>query len=56
MVYNRASTQGKAYYWKDVDELVDLLNRTDLCGDVMQSIAQKEYTWKTIASQYEALY
>ncbi len=56
VVYNRASTQEKAYYWKDVDELVDLLNRTDLCGDVMRSIAQKEYTWKTIASQYEALY
>ena len=56
VVYNRASTQEKAYYWKDVDELVDLLNRTDLCGDVMRSIAQKEYTWETIASRYEALY
>ena len=56
VVYNRASTQEKAYYWKDVDELVDLLNRSDLCGEVMRSIAQKEYTWKTIASQYEALY
>ena len=56
VVYNRASTQEKAYYWKNVDELVDLLNRTDLCGDVMRSIAQKEYTWKKIASQYEALY
>ena len=56
VVYNRASTQGKAYYWENVDELVDLLNRTDLCGDVMRSIAQKEYTWKAIASQYEALY
>ena len=56
VVYNRASTQGKAYYWKNVDELVNLLNCTYLCGDVMRSIAQKEYTWKTIASQYEALY
>ena len=56
VVYNRASTQEKAYYWKDVDELVDLLKRTDLCGDVMRSIAQKEYTWETIASRYEALY
>lgn len=56
VVYNRASTQEKAYYWGDVDELVNLLNRTYLCGDPMRSIAQKEYTWKTIASQYEALY
>jgi glycosyltransferase involved in cell wall biosynthesis len=56
VVYNRASTQEKAYYWRTVGDLVDLLSRTDLCGDVMQSIAKKEYTWKTIASQYEALY
>lgn len=56
VVYNRASTQNEAYYWKDVCELVDLLKRTDLCGDAMRSIAQKEYTWKMIASQYEALY
>ena len=56
VVYNRASTQEKAYYWANVEELVGLLNRTDLCGDVMRSIAQKEYTWKTIAAQYEAIY
>ena len=56
VVYNRATTQNEAYYWKDVDELVALLNRTDLCRDAMRCIAQKEYTWKTITSQYEALY
>ena len=56
VVYNRASTQEKAYYWADVEELVGLLQREDLCGEIMRAIAQKEYTWKAITSQYEALY
>lgn len=56
VVYNRASTQEKAYYWADVEDLVGLLQRNDLSGEMMRTIAQKEYTWKTITSQYEALY
>lgn len=56
VVYNRASTQEKAYYWADVEDLVGLLQRKDLCGEIMRTIAQKEYTWKAITSQYEALY
>lgn len=56
VVYNRASTQDKAYYWSDVDDLVKLLECNDLSGDVMKRIAQERYTWKVITSQYEALY
>ena len=56
VVYNRASTQDKAYYWSDVDELVQLLQRDDLSGDIMKTIAQERYTWKVITFQYEALY
>lgn len=56
VVYNRASTQDKAYYWSDVDELVQLLQRDDLSGDIMKTIAQERYTWRVITSQYEALY
>lgn len=56
VVYNRASTQNKAYYWKDVNELVELLQCKKLSGDEMKVIAEKEYTWKTITSQYEMLY
>lgn len=56
VVYNRASTQDKAYYWKDVEDLVELLQYKDLRGDDMKVIAHKEYTWQTIASQYELLY
>lgn len=56
VVYNRASTHDKAYYWDNVNELVDLLQCSSLNGDMMKVIAEKEYTWKNITSQYEALY
>lgn len=56
VVYNRASTQGKAYYWSNVDDLVKLLWRNNLSGDIMKTIAQENYTWRIITSQYESLY
>ena len=56
VVYNRASTQEKAYYWANVEELVKLLQCNDLSGDIMKTIAHEKYTWKVITSQYEALY
>ena len=56
VVYNRETTHGKAYYWKDADELSALLERKDLAGDVLKTIAWEEYTWKTITTQYESLY
>lgn len=56
VVYNRESTQNKAYYWKNADDLLKLLDEKDLDGRVMTEIAEKEYTWRHISSQYEALY
>ncbi|MBR4994538.1 MAG: DUF1972 domain-containing protein [Alistipes sp.] len=56
VVYNRASTQDAAYYWTNVEDLVKLLQRKDLSGNIMKEIAQTCYTWKVITSQYEALY
>ena len=56
VVYNRATTCERAYYFKDSKELVTLLSQNDLEGKIMQEIAQEQYTWKKIASQYEALY
>lgn len=56
VVYNRASTQEEAYYWANVEELVNLLKRDDLSGEIMKTIAKERYTWKIVASQYEALY
>lgn len=56
VVYNRATTHERAYYWGDVEELVALLEKEGLTGTDMKAIAQKEYTWKAITAQYEALY
>lgn len=57
VVYNRETTQGKADYWKDIEELKTLIENDSLNnGADMKTIAQKEYVWKHIAEQYEALY
>lgn len=56
VVYNRETTHGKAYYWKNPQGLQSLLERNDLDGNVMKDIAKREYMWKHIAEQYESLY
>jgi glycosyltransferase involved in cell wall biosynthesis len=56
VLYNRATTGDKAYYFKDSESLISLLNRNDLDGSAMLSIAQKQYTWDIIARRYEELY
>ena len=56
VVYNRETTFGQAYYYNNTQELTELIGRTDLSGSIMKELAQKNYTWKKIASQYEALY
>lgn len=55
-VYNRATTGDKAYYFRNSKELVSMINMTSLDGAAMKEIALEHYTWKKIASQYEALY
>lgn len=56
VVYNRATTDEQAYYFKDANELEGLLSKQDLNGEAMNRIAQEKYTWRKIASQYEVLY
>ena len=56
VVYNRETTEGKAYYFKNVDQLVKLIDRQDLEGESMIEIAQRRYTWKHISEQYCKLY
>lgn len=58
-VYNRESTENKAAYFKNVEELVAILDApAELYanGSDMLGIAQRRYTWQTIARQYETLY
>ncbi len=56
VVYNRATTNNQAYYFGSTNELIDLLDKTTMNGEPMKKIANEQYTWKKIASQYETLY
>lgn len=56
VVYNRETTQNKAYYFSDTESLKLLLSRSDLGGTVMKCIAEEMYTWQHIARQYYSLY
>lgn len=58
-VYNRESTENKAAYFKNEQELIELLNGSASDydnGNNMLEIARRRYTWETIARQYESLY
>jgi glycosyltransferase involved in cell wall biosynthesis len=60
VVYNRETTQGKANYFGDVEELKKLVgmdySEQIRNGKAMKEIAQKVYVWANIAQQYESLY
>lgn len=55
-IYNRATTNNQAYYFGSTNELIELLDKTTMNGEPMKKIANEQYTWKKIASQYENLY
>ncbi len=54
--FNRATTDNKAYYFKTVEDLVTLIGEPYLDGSPMKEIAENNYTWKVISSQYASLY
>ena len=56
VVYNRATTDNQAYYFKDSKSLKILIEQPGFDGAVMRQVAKEQYTWKGIASQYEDLY
>lgn len=56
VIYNRETTQNRAYYFSDVSSLRTLLDAPDLDGTPTCKIARKEYVWRLIAGQYEELY
>ncbi len=58
VVYNRETTEGKAMFFKNGEELVALTTQEAAIDNspTMQEIAAKRYMWATIAKQYEALY
>lgn len=56
VVYNRETTENMAYYFKDADQLLEIIQSSDLNGDEMKKIAERRYNWKTISSQYANLF
>ncbi len=59
-VYNRATTEQKALYFKNVNDLISVIKNTafkDLIvlGSKMLEIAQRRYIWQIISNRYENL-
>jgi glycosyltransferase involved in cell wall biosynthesis len=60
-VYNKHTTEQKAFYFENEKQLADLVNRyaaldIEKVGAALQQIAMKKYTWKLIAGQYEQVF
>lgn len=59
-IYNRESTENKAFYFSTSSQLVDILNnpRLDIGANAlaMKEIAERRYRWTTVTQQYEKLY
>ncbi|WP_091514295.1 DUF1972 domain-containing protein [Flexibacter flexilis] len=58
--YNRVTTENKALYFRDLDDLMGLLESVEAdmlaqLGEVMGQIAKRRYTWGTISDKYERL-
>lgn len=56
VVFNRATTADRAYYFKDSSSLLQMINNQNLDGTPMKEISEKSYTWKTISAQYASLF
>lgn len=56
VVYNRATTFGKADYFTTADELISLLENNASDGAALRELAFSHYTWKIIVAQYEKAY
>lgn len=56
VVYNRETTHHKAHYWKNCNELQQLVTQKDLSSKDIKRVAQEFYTWEKITKEYEELY
>lgn len=59
-VYNRATTEDKAFYWKTADDIARIIieesGRFPETAAAMAEAGKRLYTWERIAGQYNALY
>ena len=58
VIYNKETTEYKANYFSDVKELINLLGISSYKdnSEAMIEIAQRRYTWNTIAESYTNLF
>lgn len=56
VVYNRETLQNTGYYFKNEEELRELLGRDGLEGKESQAAAHKDYRWQSISSLYEQIF
>jgi glycosyltransferase involved in cell wall biosynthesis len=59
--YNRTTTEKKAFYFKTTEDLVELIQKTELSkliavGSTMKEIADRRYRWRFIAEEYHQLF
>ena len=56
-IYNRYTTNNKAYYFNCVTELIESLNlNAESNGNDMKEIASQKYTWDIVRKEYESLF
>lgn len=57
VIYNRATTNNLAYYFSNSSDLINMITRcTTSRNPLLTKFAKENYTWRHIATQYEALY
>lgn len=63
VVYNRETTENKAYYFRSSEDLINeviyLINNQEKRNELassMKEIADRRYTWKIISNKYESLF
>lgn len=60
VIYNRETTQNRAFYYNNVENLKELFGNCNLDyeenANAMKTIANNQYTWRKIVEQYESLY
>ncbi len=60
VVYNRATTEEKALYFKDAEDLKEIVIKHEsdyiTIGKAMKEIADRRYIWKVISEKYCELY
>jgi len=57
VIYNRTTTEDKAYYFRNAEELKELISQVsaadwEACRLTMKAIAERRYRWRVIADKY----